>query len=215
MDAGSRSLLHALASAGAAAPDADDATSARILDAALALAAESGLRNLTMDDVARRAGVGRMTVYRRFGERQRMIDALTAREATRFLADLDAASRPEDPIDEQVAAGFATAIRLGREHPLLNRLARIEPDTVVHALRDDGAALFGLCRAYLAERLRAAQRAGVLAADAEPEQAAEVLVRLAVSFVLIEDTALPLDDDQAARDVARSLLAPILQTRAP
>src|SRR6478672_13881339 len=101
---------------------ADDATSTRILDAALELAGASGLRNLTMDDVARRAGVGRMTVYRRFGDRGRLIEALTAREAIAFLARMDAASRPEDPIADQVAAGFATAIRLAREHPLLNRL---------------------------------------------------------------------------------------------
>ena len=42
----------------------------------VALAAASGLRNLTMDDVARRAQVGRMTVYRRFGARSALIDAL-------------------------------------------------------------------------------------------------------------------------------------------
>jgi AcrR family transcriptional regulator len=203
--------------AGAGAPPEPDATAARILDAALALAAESGLRHLTMDDVARRAGVGRMTVYRRFGDRQRLVDALAAREAAAVLAALDAASRPDDPIDEQVAAGFATAIRLAREHPLLNRLARIEPDAVVWALRDDGSALFATCRAQLAERLRAAQRAGVLAGAAAVDQAAELLVRLVVSFVLVEDTVLPLDGEEAARAVARRLVAPMLsgQTRAP
>jgi AcrR family transcriptional regulator len=207
------SVLDALA---APAPP-DDALSARILDAALALAAASGLRNLTMDDVARRAGVGRMTVYRRFGDRQRLIEALSAREAAAFLRAMDAASRPEDPLEDQVAAGFATALRLAREHPLLNRLARIEPDTVVLSLRDDGSALFGMCRSFLAERLRAAQRAGVLDDGAEVDATAELMVRLAVSFVLIEDSVLPLDDDDATRALARRLLAPMLagQTRAP
>ena len=54
-------------------------TSERILDAALALAAASGLRHLTMDDIAARAKVGRMTVYRRFGDKQRLLEALGAR----------------------------------------------------------------------------------------------------------------------------------------
>jgi len=197
------SLLEALAAP--AAPD--DAASAKILDAALALAAESGLRNLTMDDVARRAGVGRMTVYRRFGDRGRLVEALTQREAAAFLAHMDAASRPEDPIDEQVAAGFATGLRLAREHPLLTRLARIEPDTVVHSLRGE---LFAVCRTFLAERLRAAQQAGTLRADAEVDAAAELLIRLMVSFVLLEDSVLPLEDDEAARGVARRLVAPVL-----
>src|ERR1700740_920182 len=69
----------------------DDATEERIRDAALALGAASGLRNLTMDDVAARAGVGRMTVYRRFGGRAELIDALSVRECRRCLAIIRAA----------------------------------------------------------------------------------------------------------------------------
>ena len=60
-------------------PTPEDAVYNRVLDAALALAAASGLRHLTMDDVARRTGVGRMTVYRRFGSKAALIDALAGR----------------------------------------------------------------------------------------------------------------------------------------
>jgi hypothetical protein len=35
-------------------------------------------------------------------------------------------------------------------------------------------------------------------------------VRVAVSFVLVQDSALPLDDDERAAELARRLLAPIL-----
>jgi TetR/AcrR family transcriptional repressor of uid operon len=73
---------------------ADDALSQRILDAALELAAASGLRHLTMDDVATRARVGRMTVYRRFGSRAALVDALAVRECRRCLDKIAAASSP-------------------------------------------------------------------------------------------------------------------------
>ena len=63
-------------------PPADE-TSERILDAALALSAASGVQHLTMDAVARRARVGRMTVYRRFGDKERLVEALAAREIGR------------------------------------------------------------------------------------------------------------------------------------
>ena len=53
----------------------DDALSERVLDAALALSAASGVRHMTMDDVAHRAGVGRMTVYRRFGDKARLVES--------------------------------------------------------------------------------------------------------------------------------------------
>jgi TetR/AcrR family transcriptional regulator, repressor for uid operon len=188
----------------------DDAISERVLDAALELAAASGIRNLTMDDVARRAGVGRMTVYRRFGDKTRLVEALGVREGRRCLAELDAAARPDQPIADQVAEGFVTSVRLAREHPLLNRLARIEPESVLRALTADGGAMFALARAFLAERLRAAQKAGTLDRKVAVDEAAELLVRLSFSFALIEDSVLPLEDPDRARDVARRLIAPIL-----
>jgi AcrR family transcriptional regulator len=189
----------------------DDAVSRRILDAALSLAAASGVRHLTMDDVARRAGVGRMTVYRRFGDKTRLVEALAVREGRRCLAELDAAARPDQPIDEQVAEGFVTSVRLAREHPLLSRLARIEPESVLRALTADGSALFALARDFLAERLRAAQREGTLG-DVPVEEAAELLVRLSLSFALVEDSVLPLDDPDRARELARRLIAPVVAT---
>lgn len=186
-----------------------DALSERVLDAALALGAASGLRHLTMDDVARRARVGRMTVYRRFGDKQRLVEALEVREMRRCLARLDAAIGPDAPIEDQIAEGFVTSLRIAREHPLLNRLARLEPETVLRALAGDGGAVFAAARAFLAERLRESQQAGVVGAI-DVEAAAEVLVRLAFSFVLIQESVLPLDDDDRARDVARRLIAPVV-----
>jgi len=186
-----------------------DALSRRILDSALELAAASGVRNLTMDDVARRARVGRMTVYRRFGDKARLVDALAVRESRRCLEQLDAAIGPEAPIEEQVAAGFVTSLRLGREHPLLNRLARFEPETVLGALLADGGAVFMAASAFVAARLRASQEAGVLG-PLDVEEAAELLVRLAFSFVLVQESALPLDDEERAAELARRLIAPML-----
>jgi len=196
---------------GAGAEPPDDPVSDRILDAALDLAAASGVQNLTMDAVARRARVGRMTVYRRFGDRPALIAALGAREGRRCLEQLDAAAGIDAPIADQVAAGFATSLRLAREHPLLSRLARLEPGTVLTALTEDGGALFALAREYLSQRLRRSQRAGVLGA-LEVDEAAELLVRLAISFVLIPESVLPLDDEGRVKRLARELLAPILTT---
>ena len=189
-------------------PPADD-VSERVLDAALALAAAFGLRNLTMDEVAKRARVGRMTVYRRFGSRERLIEALTVRESRRCLAQLDAAAPPDAPLEEQVAAGFATGLRIAREHPLLNRLARVEPETAVEAFAADGGRLFGVARGFATARLRAAQDAGVLG-ELAVEEVAELVVRLCLSFVLIEDSALPIEDEAGAREVARRFIVPLL-----
>ncbi|MGW3027080.1 helix-turn-helix domain-containing protein, partial [Streptomyces sp. NPDC001221] len=42
---------------------------ARLLEVAVRLAAERGIANVTMDDIALGAGVGKGTVFRRFGDR--------------------------------------------------------------------------------------------------------------------------------------------------
>jgi AcrR family transcriptional regulator len=187
----------------------DDATSRRILDAALDTTAASGLRHLTVDDVARRAGVGRVTVYRRFGDRQGLIEALGVREARRCIEILDQATPPDQPITEQVADGFVAGLRLIREHPLLSRLVTHEPAALLDALTNPRTALFPLARAYVAGRLALARQAGARS-DLDLSQVAEAFLRITVSFALIEDTVLPLDDEDAAREAARRLIAPIV-----
>lgn len=189
-------------------PPADPA-SERILDAALALVAAHGIGRPTMDEIAARAGVGRMTVYRRFGDRERLIDALAAREVRRCLAALEAAIDPTDPLAERVADGFAAALRLIREHPLLARFARHEPEAALDAMNAGGGAIFGLARSFATQMIRVAQERGEVT-ETDPEEAAELLVRLCVSFVLIPATSLPIGSDADARALGRRLIAPIL-----
>jgi AcrR family transcriptional regulator len=62
-------------------PDADSA----ILGAAVLLLSESGFQGMTMDQVARRAGVGRTTVYRRWRTKEDMISKALAG----LVADFD------------------------------------------------------------------------------------------------------------------------------
>jgi TetR/AcrR family transcriptional regulator, repressor for uid operon len=198
------------AALGADAERPSDIASERILDAALELSVASGIRNLTIDDVARRAGVGRMTVYRRFGDRPGLLDSLAAREGRRCLDELAAASDPEAPLAEQITQGFVAALRIAREHPLLARMSRHEPETFLESLIANDSAVFKMARAFAAERIGQAPDGPM---GAEAEAAAEILIRLTFSFVLIADTVLPLDDPAKAREVAARLLAPVARAR--
>lgn len=187
----------------------DDPTSRRILDGALDAAAASGIKNLTLEDVARRAGVGRVTVYRRFGGRQELIESLAVREARRCLAVLDEATTPDQPISEQVAEGFVAGLRLIRQHPLISRLVTHEPDVVLESLTNQRAGIFPLVRAFVAARIAASEPERERSPE-ELEQIAEVFLRVTLSFALLRDSALPLGDENAAREAARRLIAPIV-----
>ena len=182
---------------------ADDAISERVLDAALELAAAAGIRNLTMDDVARRATVGRMTVYRRFGSKAALVDALAVRECRRCLTAISAALDGEQSADERLAALFVATLKVIREHPLLARLARVEPEALVRELTRDQSAVLRIVTEFLVSLIE-------LPAAGGPRVQAELCVRLGLSFVLMPDSAIPHDDEQAAYEVARALVAPLV-----
>jgi AcrR family transcriptional regulator len=184
-----------------------DATSERILDAALELVAEGGARALTMDAVAARARLGRMTVYRRFGGRDRLEQSLGVRETRRGLAEVAAAQAdPGLSGPDRIAEGFVAALRVAREHPLFSR---ITPVDALAAMSAHGAEAVELARGFIEAQIRDGQRRGEFRAG-DPAVAAELLLRIGVSFLLLPRSVIPLGDEDAAREVARTLIAPIV-----
>lgn len=181
-----------------------DATHERILDAALAEVSAFGAR-LTMEDVAARAAVGRMTVFRRFGSKQALLDALLARELNRFLEGVSAALEGLPDPAERVAEAFVACVRSSREHPLISRAVRTDPGAALSDLLRGDPSAVDLGREFVAGYLRA--EAG-LAGD--PEETADVLVRLALTYVLHPGPVAALRHDEELRAFARRVIAPIV-----
>jgi TetR/AcrR family transcriptional repressor of mexCD-oprJ operon len=91
---------------------------ARILDAAVDALAAGG--DVSMGDIARRAGVVRATVYVHFPTREALIEAVTERAFTEVAAVIEAAEPdrgdPDDALRRVIAAAWRT---LGRYHALV------------------------------------------------------------------------------------------------
>src|SRR5215469_16060671 len=94
-------------------PDIDD-VSVRILDAALAEYLAHGFRRTSVDDVARRAGIGRATIYRRFAARDELVQAVLVRETRRFFADIAAATNELPALADRLVEGFVVGLRKAR-----------------------------------------------------------------------------------------------------
>jgi AcrR family transcriptional regulator len=186
-----------------------DETTERILDAALAEAAANGIERITMDAVAARARVGRMTVYRRFGSKPDLVTALVGREAGRGLTAIAAAVDPERELPDRVADGFVATLQVARAHPLLQRLVRYEPQVLLAALNDPGDPLLAMLREFGVAQIEAAGPVGD-ELRAEPEEVAELLVRIGLTYLLIPAGVIDLDDERAARRLAETLIAPIV-----
>jgi AcrR family transcriptional regulator len=194
------------------APDAD-ATETRILDAAQEVLEEFGLRRITMDVVAGRAGLHRATLYRRFDNKDALVEAVFVRELKRFLMQFTAAMARIEDVEEQIAEAFVLTRSYMREHRLFQRLLQLERD-VLMGYFTVGRGAMPLAIQFLAMQLRTAPGvARGVAADAEA--AAETLMRLVVSFVLDPESAIPLDDEAQARAYAHRYLAPLVTGRLP
>jgi AcrR family transcriptional regulator len=133
----------------------------RILEVAREAFAEDGLA-VTLDEIARRAGLGVGTVYRRFPDKEQLIDALFEEGIGRMVAIAEEALRDEDPWNGLV--GF------------------LEAATAAHA-QDRGLKEVALSGAHGLERVararelmfplvtrlvRRAQEQGTLRPDVEP-----------------------------------------------
>jgi AcrR family transcriptional regulator len=191
---------------------AADPTRDRILDAALEQFMAIGIRRASVGDIAKRAGVGRMTVYRRFPQRDELITAAVMREARRELEEI---GRPlgaiEDP-DERLVELLLRTIRAVVAQPLLARLRETEPEDVALRVTSGSEPLVTLGRDFMQTYLEGEIAAGRMR-EQDAATSAELLARITFSLFAAPDSVLPLDDEAALRTVVGAHLAPIVTGR--
>jgi AcrR family transcriptional regulator len=200
----------------ARASELPDEGSERILGAALEQAEDFGLRRFTIDDVARRVGLSRVTIYRYFPKKDQLLNALLMHELRRFLTKVDEVvakhPRPEDKLVE----GLLFCLEFLRGHRLLNRLLSTEPELILPHLTTQAGGVLAAARAWIAGLIRAEIAADHLdLPDRDVDSAAELLVRVVLSLVLTPETVLPLDSPAERRRLAELYLTPIVRALRP
>ena len=186
-----------------------DKTYEKILDAGLALFVEFGLRRTTMEDVATRAGIGRATAYRRFADKDQLIQVVILRECQQQLALIESDLEKVDDGLERVLESFVLAVTRAHRHPLLTRLLTSEPETLLPLLTQRLWQMMGFFRIYLAGLLQAEQDNGAIRQQ-PMEPLAELMLRLMQSMVLSPDGILNPADAASVRRVAQDYLRPLL-----
>lgn len=203
-----------LAAATGAGTERTDGTSQRILDAAVLEAAAVGLQRITVEDVVRRAGVARMTAYRRFPRRDDLVEALVQRETQRFLAAVAEGIGEAEGAHDGVARAFIAAVRFARDHPMLRRAA--QTDSALPP--EDTAALLRVGSEFIADYLRRNRRSRDSASGAVDQRigwVADMFARLFLTYVATPpgrgDFGPDLADDVELRRFAHEVLTPMVE----
>ncbi|HEX4702185.1 MAG TPA: TetR family transcriptional regulator [Pseudonocardiaceae bacterium] len=194
----------------------DDQTAERILAAALEQAEDFGLRRFTMDDVARRVRVSRVTVYRYFPKKDQLLNALLMRELRRFLTLVDEVIATETTPEARLVEGLTFCLTFLRGHRLLNRLLRTEPELILPYLTTQAGTLIIAARSWIAGHIKAQVAAGRI--DLPPsdiDSVAELLVRTVISLVITPDTVLPIDSPAGRQRMVDLYLNPIVRALRP
>jgi len=94
-----------------------------------------GVRRTTLTDVARRAGVSRMTMYRRWPDMRSLIGDLMTREWG-ALARASAEEAVGDTIRERLVDGLVRGVGALRVHPVFRRIVEVDPEILLPYLVD-------------------------------------------------------------------------------
>ena len=193
--------------------DNPDEITTRILAATLEQAELVGIRRTTMEDVARRSGVGRATLYRRFPTKAALIDAVVLAEARRYLEGSAAARAHAETFEDRMVYSTVFSVTFMREHTLLKKLLRTEPETILPSLTIDAGAILD----YASEHTMGLLRTELYGTDPTTEAqerhlrtVAELHTRLTLSFIVTPHTSINLATIDDTRLYVRNYLMPMV-----
>jgi AcrR family transcriptional regulator len=158
------------------------------LDAARAAILAVGWSRTTLTDIARRAGVSRMTLYRRWPDTQTLLADLMTREWGRVVEEATrSAPGSADDAVRRISAGVVATVRGLRADALLRRIIDVDPELLLPYLLDRRGRSQELLATALAATIREGQREGTIR-DGDADLIARSLLLACHGFALSAHT---------------------------
>jgi AcrR family transcriptional regulator len=156
-------------------------TRAVILDATYEAISVYGIARLSLEDVAKRAGLSRQSLYRYFRSKDDVVAAVMVREEESLLEVVAAAGNVHEHLQDALEASILATLEAAREHPLLGRLLQTEPERLLPFLMSDNAPVLAAAGPAVADLIRA--RLPAVSKD-RARRAGDMVTRLLVSWVV-------------------------------
>lgn len=178
------------------------------LDAARECILDVGWRRTTLTEVARRAGVSRMTIYRTWSDMPTLLGDLMTREWGAVVAAAGNVPDHAGTVDRVVGTAVR-AVRALRDNELFVRIVELDPELLLPYLLHRRGRSQQAILDLVAEQLRLGQRLGQVRAG-DPDVMARALLLATHGFVLSAHTMV---DDRAGEEQLDAELEALL-TRA-
>jgi AcrR family transcriptional regulator len=154
----------------------------RLLDAARQCVLSVGWRRATITDVARKAGVSRMTVYRAYADMPALLGDLMTRELS-DVANLAFDDEESQPWPSRIAASVVNHAAALRGNELVRRIIDVDPELLLPYLFDRRGRTQDLILAIIGTDIAAAQASGSIR-DGDPILIARSILLMTHGFTL-------------------------------
>jgi AcrR family transcriptional regulator len=186
--------------------------------------ASRGIKGTSTDDIAKEAGVTRVTLYRRLGTRDQILRAMYAHETQRLMMSLNDRFTPFDALDwdpvrhvEDLLVGTVFDIR-GSE--LVGRLVDLDRVEAMTMFATQSDSVLGAITELVAEYVRNTWDADVHTRPMEADEKeslsreiAAVVGRFLHSLVVMPDGPPAMWSEESIRAFARRTLVPMILQR--
>ena len=181
------------------------------LDAARDCILDVGWRRTTLTEVARRAGVSRMTIYRTWADMPTLLGDLMTREWAGVVTAQVEAEEARPALD-RIVAGIAGTVRMLRQNELFVRIVELDPELILPYLFSRRGRSQDLILAITAEAIAQGQKAKEIR-QGNPVAIARGLLLATHGFVLSVHTMV--DDRASEAELDAELTTQLIRTLQP
>lgn len=181
-----------------------------VLDAVRDCVMAVGVRRTTMTDVARRAGVSRMTLYRRWPDVRSLVGDLMTREWISVATGAIPGPGPGTDTRSRIVEGLVGGVEAFGAHPLFRKIVDVDPELLLPYVLDRRGASQEALLELLAAPLAEGHADGSVRPAPVARQARSVLL-IVQSFALSLRTMADEDDADLTSAAFRTELRTILE----
>ncbi|WP_371667599.1 TetR/AcrR family transcriptional regulator [Streptomyces sp. NBC_00289] len=188
----------------------NDSDGDAVLDAVRDCVLAVGVRRTTLTDVARRAGVSRMTLYRRWPDVRSLVGDLMTREWVAVATGAMPEARPGTDARTLIVEGLVAGVDAFRAHPLFRKIVDVDPELLLPYVLDRRGASQEALLGLLADALREGHADGSVR-PGHTERQARSLLLVVQSFTLSLRTMTDEDDTELSSAAFLAELRTVLE----